>query len=103
MAAKNRAFVVGVGMTKFEKPGGDKDYPDFAKEAGQRALEDACLSYEAIEQVFLIERVIGNNWQVHSNIIEHYLLNTNLQTLMQYLAMWGGGRREVGVTLEMGF
>ena len=39
----NRVFVVGVGMTKFEKPGSRKnfDYPDMSKEACQRALEDA--------------------------------------------------------------
>jgi len=47
-----RVFIIGVGMTKFEKPGKhDKDYPDFAKEAGQRALEDACISYKEVEQV----------------------------------------------------
>jgi len=29
MSGRNRVFVVGVGMTKFEKPGGrDWDYPD---------------------------------------------------------------------------
>lgn len=51
-AAKNRVFVIGVGMTKFEKPGAtDKDYPDFAKEAGERALADACISYKDIDQV----------------------------------------------------
>jgi sterol carrier protein 2 len=50
-AAKNRVFVIGVGMTKFEKPGGSKDYPDFAKEAGERALADACISYKDIDQV----------------------------------------------------
>jgi hypothetical protein len=40
---RNRAFVVGVGMTRFEKPGHreDWDYPQMAKEAGTRALEDA--------------------------------------------------------------
>ena len=37
-----KVFVVGVGMTKFEKPGAkDWDYPDMAKEAGTRALQDA--------------------------------------------------------------
>lgn len=52
MAAKNRVFVIGVGMTKFEKPSeGGKDYPDFAKEAGERALSDACISYKDIDQV----------------------------------------------------
>ncbi|MDX6743158.1 thiolase C-terminal domain-containing protein [Actinocorallia sp. A-T 12471] len=48
-----RAFVVGVGMTKFEKPGSkDWEYPDMAKEAVGKALEDAGLSYEQIEQAY---------------------------------------------------
>ena len=35
-----RVFVVGVGMTKFEKPGSrDWDYPDMGREAGQKALD----------------------------------------------------------------
>ncbi|XP_040026420.1 sterol carrier protein 2 [Gasterosteus aculeatus] len=46
----NRVFVIGVGMTKFEKPGGNYDYPDMAKEAGQKALADAGVPYSAIEQ-----------------------------------------------------
>ena len=39
----NRVFVVGVGMTKFEKPGSRKnfDYPEMSREACQRAMEDA--------------------------------------------------------------
>ncbi|GFN80171.1 non-specific lipid-transfer protein-like [Plakobranchus ocellatus] len=47
-----RVFVVGVGMTKFEKPGRRKDfdYPQMAYEAGTKALEDAGLRYEQIEQ-----------------------------------------------------
>jgi len=46
-----KVYVVGVGMTKFEKPGSkDWDYPDMAREAGTRALEDAGLSFEAVEQ-----------------------------------------------------
>ncbi|XP_062994893.1 sterol carrier protein 2 [Elgaria multicarinata webbii] len=46
-----RVFVVGVGMTKFEKPGmHDRDYPDMAKEAGQKALADAGVPYSAVEQ-----------------------------------------------------
>ena len=47
-----KVFVVGVGMTKFEKPfSRDWDYPDMAKEAGQKALADAKIPYDAIEQV----------------------------------------------------
>ena len=42
-----RTFVIGVGMTKFDKPGTKEgDYPDWAREAGQRALEDAGVSYD---------------------------------------------------------
>uniref|UniRef100_A0A3P8PPM0 Sterol carrier protein 2 n=1 Tax=Astatotilapia calliptera TaxID=8154 RepID=A0A3P8PPM0_ASTCA len=48
---KNRVFVIGVGMTKFDKPGArEGDYPDMAKEAGERALADAGIPYSAIEQ-----------------------------------------------------
>ena len=47
----NRVFVVGVGMTKFEKPGSkDWDYPDMAKEAGTKALADAGIDYALVEQ-----------------------------------------------------
>jgi acetyl-CoA acyltransferase len=50
----NRTFVVGVGMTKFEKPGArDWDYPDMAQEAGTRALEDAGIPYEEVDQAFV--------------------------------------------------
>ena len=46
-----KVFVVGVGMTKFEKPFSKEwDYPDMAKEAGQKALADAGIAYEEIEQ-----------------------------------------------------
>ncbi len=47
-----RVFVVGVGMTKFEKPGArDWDYPDMVKEAGEAALADARINYTDIQQV----------------------------------------------------
>jgi sterol carrier protein 2 len=46
-----KVFVIGVGMTKFEKPGSKQwDYPDMAKEAGERALADAGIPYDTIEQ-----------------------------------------------------
>jgi acetyl-CoA acetyltransferase len=46
-----KAFVIGVGMTKFEKPGSkDWDYPDMAREAGQNALADAGISFDQLEQ-----------------------------------------------------
>ncbi|MBK5110569.1 MAG: lipid-transfer protein [Thermoleophilia bacterium] len=50
----NRTYVVGVGMTKFDKPGTKAgDYPDWAKEAGERALADAGVAYEQIEQAYV--------------------------------------------------
>ena len=47
----NKPYVIGVGMTKFEKPGSREwDYPDMAKESGGKALEDAGISYDKVEQ-----------------------------------------------------
>nr|XP_035931161.1 non-specific lipid-transfer protein [Halichoerus grypus] len=47
-----RVFVVGVGMTKFMKPGleNSRDYPDLAKRSGQKALADAQIPYSVVEQ-----------------------------------------------------
>ncbi len=50
----NRTFIVGVGMTKFAKPGTKEgDYPDWAREAGAAALADAGIPYEEVEQAFV--------------------------------------------------
>ncbi|GAA3188505.1 hypothetical protein GCM10020255_086280 [Rhodococcus baikonurensis] len=51
----NRVFVVGVGMTKFEKPSRRDgwDYPDMALESGTKALEDAGIAYELVEQAYV--------------------------------------------------
>jgi acetyl-CoA acetyltransferase len=49
-----RTFVVGVGMTKFEKPGSKEwDYPDMGREAGTKALADAGIAYDQVEQAFI--------------------------------------------------
>ncbi len=46
-----KVYVVGVGMTKFEKPGSKEwDYPDMALEAGTKALQDAGIPHDAVEQ-----------------------------------------------------
>jgi acetyl-CoA acyltransferase len=49
-----RAFVVGVGMTKFEKPGSRPgwDYPLMVKEAGEAALTDAGVDFSQIQEVY---------------------------------------------------
>ncbi|HWT24359.1 MAG TPA: lipid-transfer protein [Solirubrobacteraceae bacterium] len=47
-----KAFVAGVGMTKFEKPGRREwDYPDMVRESATKALEDAGVSYADVEHV----------------------------------------------------
>src|SRR5947209_442086 len=49
-----RVYVVGVGMTRFEKPGvRDWDYPEMGREAGTRALADAGIEYAAVEHAFV--------------------------------------------------
>ena len=48
-----RTFVVGVGISKFEKPGAKEgDYPDWVVDAGTTALADAGLGYETVERAF---------------------------------------------------
>ncbi|XP_015521114.1 sterol carrier protein 2 [Neodiprion pinetum] len=51
MVHKPKVYVVGVGMTKFEKPGkrDDFDYPDMAKEAVTNALKDAKIPHRQIK------------------------------------------------------
>ncbi len=50
----NRTFVIGVGMTKFDKPGTKEgDYPDWAKEAGEAALADAGVDYDKVEGAYV--------------------------------------------------
>jgi acetyl-CoA acyltransferase len=53
MTAADRTFVIGVGMSKFDKPGSKEgDYPEWVLEAGSRALQDAGIAYEEIEQAY---------------------------------------------------
>ncbi|MEU7066089.1 lipid-transfer protein [Streptomyces sp. NPDC046161] len=50
--AGTKSYIVGVGMTRFEKPESrDWQYWDMAKEAGSAALADAGIGYELVEQV----------------------------------------------------
>ncbi len=47
-----KSYIVGVGMTKFEKPESrDWQYWDMVKEAGDAALADAGIDYGLVEQV----------------------------------------------------
>jgi acetyl-CoA acetyltransferase len=49
---KRRVNVIGVGMTKFAKPGASPEYYEMAREAGLNALKDAGIPYGEVEQAF---------------------------------------------------
>jgi sterol carrier protein 2 len=50
MAAKASAYILGVGMTAFTKPGSQTDYHDLAFEAGVKALLDAHISFDQVDR-----------------------------------------------------
>lgn len=49
---KNRVNVIGVGMTKFAKPGSSDDYHVMAADAGRLALNDAGIRYDEVQQAY---------------------------------------------------
>ncbi|MGE4424897.1 MAG: lipid-transfer protein [Solirubrobacteraceae bacterium] len=69
--APRKVYVVGVGMTKFEKPGRREgwDYPQMAKEAGTKALEDAGIPYDEVQQAY-VGYVYGESTAGHRAVYE---------------------------------
>ncbi|MES2612244.1 MAG: lipid-transfer protein [Pseudomonadota bacterium] len=49
----HKAFIAGVGMIPFAKPGANEPYPLMAGRAGRLALGDAGIAYGAIEQAYV--------------------------------------------------
>ena len=49
----HKAFIAGVGMIPFVKPGANEPYPTMAAKAGQLALSDAGIAYDAVEQAYV--------------------------------------------------
>jgi len=47
---KQPVYVLGVGMTKFIKPRGKVDYPELGFEAGVKAMLDAHINYDEVDQ-----------------------------------------------------
>lgn len=85
---KVRVYVIGVGMTKFEKPGRRQDvcYPDMAKEAVTKALKDAKIDYSEIKQA-CVGYVYGDStsgqraiYEVGMTGIPVYNVNNNCST-----------------------
>src|SRR5215813_12182731 len=52
MKLARKVCVIGVGMTKFHKPG-TMDYPQLTKEAGEAALADAGIRYDEVQQGYV--------------------------------------------------
>lgn len=109
----NRVFVIGVGMTKFEKPGrrADWDYPQMAKESGTKALEDAGITYDQVEQAF-VGYVYGESCAGHRAAYELgmtgipiFNVNSNCSTGSSALYLAANAIRsgESDVTLALGF
>jgi sterol carrier protein 2 len=112
-ASQGKAYVIGVGMTKFEKPGRreDFDYPDMAREAGQAALADAGVSYSDVEHA-AVGYVYGDSccgqravYEIGLTGIPVYNVNNNCSTgstaLMQAVQLVKGGLADC--TLALGF
>jgi len=84
---KRRVFVVGVGMTKFEKPGRREwDYPEMVKEAVSKALADAGINFNQIQQA-VVGYVYGDStcgqravYEVGLTGIPIYNVNNNCST-----------------------
>ena len=107
-----RVFVIGVGMTKFEKPGRREwDYPDMARESGTKALEDAGVHYSQIEQAY-IGYVYGESCAGHRAAYELgmtgipiFNVNSNCSTGSSalYLAAQAIRSGTADVTMALGF
>lgn len=66
----SNVYVIGVGMTKFDKPGTKSgDYPDWAREAGEKALADAGVAYSEVEQAYA-GYVYGESCSGHRAVYE---------------------------------
>ena len=80
----SRTFVVGVGMTKFEKPGTREwTYPDMAREAGQQALQDAKVDYAMVEQAFVGSALGGSG---HRAVYELGITGIPIMTIVNACA-----------------
>ena len=49
----NKAFIAGVGMIPFVKPGANAPYPEMAATAGRLALADAGIAFDALQQAYV--------------------------------------------------
>jgi len=110
MKLDRKVCVIGVGMTKFHKPG-VMDYPALSKEAGEQALKDAGIAYDAVEQAY-VGYVYGDStcgqravYQLGLTGIPVYNVNNNCSTgsTALYLAYQAIGSGMNECVLALGF
>ena len=110
MKLDRKVCVIGVGMTKFHKPG-VMDYPELSKDAGEQALQDAAVGYDQVEQAF-VGYVYGDStcgqravYQLGLTGIPVYNVNNNCSTgsTALYLAYQAIGSGLNECVLALGF
>ncbi|MBI2890361.1 MAG: lipid-transfer protein [Nitrospirae bacterium] len=110
MKPARKVCIIGVGMTKFHKPG-QHDYPELTKEAGEQALKDAGIPYKEIQQAY-VGYVYGEStcgqrsvYQFGLTGIPVYNVNNNCSTgsTALNLAAQAVGSGAVECALAMGF
>ncbi|XP_055305629.1 sterol carrier protein 2 isoform X2 [Sitodiplosis mosellana] len=88
MKTTPKVYVIGVGMTKFEKPGrrDDFDYPQMVKESVSKALTDANIKYTDLKQA-VVGYVYGEStsgqralYEIGMTGIPIYNCNSNCST-----------------------
>lgn len=93
MVANAPVYVLGVGMTKFIKPRGKVDYTELGFEAGIKALLDAQINYDDVDQGVACycygDSTCGNRvfYQFGMTKIPIYNVNNNCSTGSTGLAM----------------
>ncbi len=108
-----KVYVVGVGMTKFEKPGRKEgwDYPVMAKESGTKALEDAGIGFDLVEQAHVGyvygESTAGNRAVYELGMTGIPITNVNNNCSTGSTALYGAANAIRGgladCTLALGF
>lgn len=98
-------YVVGVGMTKFEKPGRREwDYPDMVREAGTNALSDAGIDYTCVEEATIGyvfgESTSGNRAAYELGLTGIPLTNVNNNCSTGSTALYGAVRAVAGGLVE---
>ena len=105
------AYILGVGMTKFVKPRNKIDYPELGYEAGIKALLDAGITYDDVDQAVACycygDSTCGQRvfYQFGMTQIPIYNVNNNCSTGSTglYMARTMVGHGAADVVMVVGF